>query len=293
MAENGTHKLILGLLSGLTLEKAKPFFLSLEKTGYAGDICLFVSDLDPATVAFLRARQINLVPLQKAFLNPRWARLAGLGKPFLTRRRWALLERHLALTYVHLHCARHFYCHSYLAECGGQYDHVMLADIRDVLFQKDPFAFDRPDGLSVFMEDPGRTIGTCPTNSNWIQHGFGKAVLKELHDQPIFCSGTIFGPPAVMLDYFDRVLRLYYARKTNHTIDQATHNYVLHKQPPEKVYRFSNDSGPVLTMANMDPRQIQFNDQGFLINQAGRVVNVVHQYDRHPEIARRLLKLLT
>ena len=30
---------------------------------------------------------------------------------------------------------------------------LMLADIRDVLFQKDPFAFEIPDGLCVFQED--------------------------------------------------------------------------------------------------------------------------------------------
>ena len=44
MAED-SKKLIMGLISGLSLEQIKPFFLSLEKTGYRGEICMAVSDL--------------------------------------------------------------------------------------------------------------------------------------------------------------------------------------------------------------------------------------------------------
>ena len=292
MTANPTRKLIMGLVANLPLEKTKPFFLSLEKAGYSGDICLFVRELDAATLAFLRARRINLIPFRRAFLRPTHARLAGLIKLFLRPDQRTRLDELLGLSYIHLHCARHIYCHEYLTECGAGYDQVMLADIRDVVFQNDPFDFEMPEGLSVFMEDPSRTIGTCPFTSSWVRKGFGEAVVKELHHERIFCAGVIFGTATAMRDYFAQVLPLYFARKTNQSIDQGTHNYILYKQPPPKVRRFEND-GPVLTMGYIDPARLRFNEQGLLVNAAGRVFNTVHQYDRHPEVAQRLLKVLT
>jgi hypothetical protein len=293
MIGNTARNLILGLISGMTQEQVSPFFLSLEKAGYRGDICLFVQGLAPETLAFLHARRVNLVPFQKNYLNPKWARFASLAWPFLKPRQRRRMEEQLALTYLHAHCARNVYCRSYLAECGRFYEHVMLTDVRDVLFQNDPFAFEIPDGLSVFMEDPGLILGTCPWDSQWIRHAFGAAVLKELSDKPIFCSGTIFGTPAALLDHLDQVLRLYYARKTHFSMDQASHNYVIYKQPAKQLHCFDNDAGPVLAMAHMDARQFHFNAQGLLVNSQGRVFNTLHQYDRHPELARQLLCTLT
>lgn len=59
--------IIIGLASDLTLAQLKPFFLSLEKVGYQGDICTFVSHWDRPALDFLRARRVNLVPFQRAY----------------------------------------------------------------------------------------------------------------------------------------------------------------------------------------------------------------------------------
>ena len=293
MTTSSSKKLILGLLSKMSLEKVMPFFLSLEKAGNRGDVCLFVSDLDAATLAFLRARRVNLIPFNRSYLKPKWARIISLIKPFLRPWKRARLEEQLALAYLHPHCARRVYCHAYLTECGAGYEQVMLADIRDILFQNEPFDFDMPDGLSVFMEDASQTIGTCPHTSNWVKRGYGQAVVNELRGERIFCAGTIFGSPTGLCDYFAQVLKLYYGRKIADTIDQGTLNYVLYKQPPPKVHRFDNDAGPVLTMGYIDPDRLRFNEHGLVVNPAGRVFNTLHQYDRHPELAQRLLKILT
>jgi hypothetical protein len=289
----GAKTLILGLATGMSLEQIAPFFLSLEKSGHRGDVCLFVRGLAPGTSAFLRARHVNLVPFQESFLKPKWTRLVHLCRPFLKPAPRRLLAEQWPLTYLHACCARHIYYRSYLAECGRDYDCVMLADIRDILFQKDPFAFSIPDGLSVFMEDARQTIGSNFSNASWMRDGFGESVLNELRDKPVFCAGTTIGSPAAMLDYFDRMLQLICARKTALPIDQAAHNVVIHRQPPPSLHRFDNDTGPVLTMAEMDPRQFRFSERGFLINATGQSFNTLHQYDRHGELAPKLLRLLT
>ena len=285
--------LILGMAVGMKLAHLQPFFLSLEKAGYRGDVCLCVADLEPVTLEFLRARRVNLIPFQKAYLKHKWSCLATACKLFMKPWQRRRFDEQMLLTYIHLHCARHVYFRNYLAECGSGYNLVMLADTRDILFQRDPFDFEFPAGLSVFLEDTSCTIGHCRSNSTWIREGYGKAVLGELSDKRIYCSGTIFGAPTVMLDYLEQVLQLYAARKPLRTIDQATENYILHKQPPKVWHAFDNDNGPVLTMAKMKPDQFRFNERGLLINPAGRVMNTLHQYDRHPELAMRLLRILT
>ena len=193
---------------------------------------------------------------------------------------------------MHPNCARFVYYRFFLQECGGNYDQVMLADIRDVLFQSDPFAFEMPDGLAVFLEDPSQTIGTCPSNSAWMRLGFGKSVLDELAAKPISCAGTVFGTTAAIRNHVAQKVHIFCQKKLRRSIDQATHNYILYKEPPPTVRVFDNDTGPVLTMGYVSPEKMRFNHNGFLVNSEGRVFNTLHQYDRHPDLRERLLRVL-
>ena len=293
MKTSTNRQLVMGLATGMTLVQLKPFFLSLEKSGYRGDACLFVSNLDAASLAFLRERRVNLVPFRQAFLKPHWLRFASLAKPFLNRNQSQLLDEHLAAAYLHPNCARLVYYRFFLDECGGNYDQVMLADIRDVLFQSDPFAFEMPDGLAVFLEDPSQTIGTCPSNSAWMRCGFSEAVLNELAAKPIACAGTIFGTTNAIRNYLKQKVHILCQKKQRRSIDQATHNFILYKEPPPALRVFDNDAGPVLTMGYVSSEKLRFNQHGLLVNSAGRVFNTLHQYDRHPDLRERLLRVLT
>jgi|ERR1019366_1137885 hypothetical protein len=293
MMVDDSKKLILGLLSGLSLEQTKPFFLSLEKSGYRGDVCMIVSDLGVATQAFLRARRVQLVPFQKAFLRGFSAGAARLPGFVLSRRRRALFDRQLAPAYMHPRCARHFFYQSCLQEWGGSYSQMMLTDVRDVLFQADPFAFELPDGLCVFLENRSRTIGSCEQNSRAMLRAFGRATLREMSDQSIVSTGTTFGTTAAIREHLARVTRILCEKKERKPIDKAVHNYLVHKEPPAKLHRFENFSGPVLTMGGIDPARLQFNDRGQIISPGGHVINILHQYDRHPELAQKLVSALT
>lgn len=295
MSKAPSKTLILGLLSGLSLEKSKPFFLSLEKSGYRGDVCLITSGLDAATQAFIRSRafNVNLVPFQRPYLRPVWARLIGCAKIFLARQQRRIFDEQLNPSYVHLHCAPFAYYRAFLAECGATYDQVMISDIRDVMFQSDPFSVALPPDLNFFAEDTSYTIGTCNSNAHWMRRGFGRAVLRELADKPISCSGTVLGTRDAMRNYVETMLRFFYQKKKKRTIHQATHNYILYKQPLPGLHCFSNDEGPVLTMGYVKPDKFRVNASGRLINRHGQIYTTLHQYDRHPEFAQRLMRVLT
>ena len=293
MMADDAKKLILGLLSGLSLEQTKPFFLSLEKSGYRGDVCMIVGDLGVATQAFLRARRVQIVTFQKAFLRGFSASAARLPSLVLSRRRRALFDRQLAPAYMHPRCARYFFYQSCLQECGGGYTHIMLTDVRDVLFQASPFAYELPDGLGVFVEERSRTIGSCEQNSRAMLRAFGRATLREMSEQLIVSTGTILGTTAAIREHLINVTRILCEKKERQPIDKAVQNYLVHKEPPAKLRRFENFSGPVLTMAGIDPARLQCNDRGQIISPDGHVINTLHQYDRHPELAQKLLRALT
>jgi hypothetical protein len=66
--------------------------------------------------------------------------------------------------------------------------------------------------------------------------------------------------------------------------DQAAHNLLLHEGKLEPAKRLQNFLGPVLTLGS--ETSYHLNAERDLVNRDGSVVNTVHQYDRHPELAR-------
>jgi hypothetical protein len=290
---NDSKKLILGLISGLSLEQVKPFFLSLEKSDYRGDVVMFVSDLGMATQTFLRSRRAHLVPFQKAYLKSFPAFATNLPRVVLSSRRRPLFDRQLAPAYMHPRCARYIFQQSFLQECGGGYNHVMLTDVRDVLFQANPFAFEIPDGLSVFLEDRSWNIGSCEHNSRAMLQAFGRGILSELSGKPIVTTGVTIGTTAAIREYLTRVTAILCEKRDRKPIDRAVQNFLVHKEPPAKLHQFENSSGPVLTLGGLDPARVQFNDRGQVVAADGRVVNILHQFDRHRELAQKLAAALS
>lgn len=289
---NDSKKLILGLISGLSLEQVKPFFLSLEKSEYGGDAVMFISDLGMAAQTFLRSRRVQLVPFQKAYLKSFPAFAAGLPRIVLSRRRRPLFERQLAPAYMHPRCARYIFQQSFLQECGGGYSHVMLTDVRDVIFQSNPFAFEMPDGLCVFLEDRSRNIGSCEHNSRAMSQAFGRGTLSELGDKPIVSSGVTIGTTAAIREYLARVTGILCEKHDRRPLDRAVHNFLVYKQPPTKLHQFENSSGPVLTMGGLDPARLRFNDRGQITTPNGHAFNILHQFDRHRELTQKLTATL-
>ena len=266
-----SKKLVLGLISGLSLEQVKPFFLSLEKCQYRGETCMVVGNLGLATLAFLRARHVQLIPFQKAFLRGLSEYAAKLPGSFLSPRRRSLYDRLLAPAYMHPRCARYFFYQSYLQECGGAFSHVLLTDVRDVLFQADPFASDPPDGLSVFLEDGGRCRET---------------------PAPV-ATGVILGTAPSIQEHLARLTDMLGRQRDRRPVDKPAHSFLVRQNPPPQLHCFENFAGPVLNLANVDSSALRFAPDGRLQGRAGQIASVLHQYDRHTDLQPKLTALLT
>ena len=304
---------VLGLVKGYAFEQIRPFVASLRATDYAGDICLFYSDLDESTVNSLREYDVDMVPFTMGTVNLGFKRIYifsllqrishTLGVVFPVHRLFAGLvntlasrskkgEEYLAKCRIaaksfNVYCVRFPLYYLYLAQNRGRYANVMLTDVRDVIFQRDPFAFEFGDDLCVFIEDDRQKMEDCPYNSEWLKTGFGEDVLREIGNEIPSCSGTTIGGYQAIMEYLELMVDQMLQLKSHPSgMDQGVHNYLLYKQQLKNVRIFQNRLGPVFTMGKTVDLPTAFDDEGFVLNKDGSIAHVLHQYDRHFELGK-------
>jgi len=280
------NNLILGTVMYYKFHVIKPFLSTLRSTGYSGDVVLFHSKIPLHTLSRLRQTGVILVPFETLFphLEP------GLAKHLIS---WADEKR---VRTLNLFCFRHLLAYCYLKEFAEKYQYVMLSDIRDVIFQKDPFDFSIGENLCCFLEREGVSLGQQPDNAGWIEFAFDKPTLERLSDNPIVCAGITIGPTNLIIDYLEKMIDAFMRApgkawdvtppfQKSRAADQAVHNYLVHSTMLSELTLYPNNDGPVLTIGTED--NVSLNNSGLIVNKRGAVPNIVHQYDRHWHIAKR------
>lgn len=194
------------------------------------------------------------------------------------------IERPAELEAVSYNAYRYFLYRDYLRR-SGPFTRILITDVRDVVFQRQPFSYPWDDGLTIALEDASTSIGTCPYMTNWITGHLGKAAWEALCSCRVSCSGTTVGSHAAMLGYLDMMIEhmipFISKRKSMAGYDQGVHNYLLWNSliNAEQV----DNSGPVLTLA-MKPGMPEQSASGLVLNDSGDVAHIVHQYDRKPDL---------
>jgi hypothetical protein len=158
-------------------------------------------------------------------------------------------------------------------------DRVFISDVRDVVFQGDPFGHVTDTDLEFFLEP--KQIKDCEFNSKKIKKLYGNKFLSEIGDKEISCAGTTIGTREGILKYLDKMLlELNRLRIQNDAFadDQAVHNYLIYNNYFPNHKKYNTGYGPVSTLHHL--REGIFNNQGQVINIDGTVVPIVHQWDR-------------
>jgi hypothetical protein len=257
------RNLVMGLATNYTTRELGAFVRSLRATGYDGDVVLWTLDVDPATEAFLRANRIR----QESFWEGQFLPMT----PILAR----------------FFCYYHFL--RALDRDGRPYRRVFLTDVRDVVFQADPFDTPMPKGLLAFLEDASQTIGSCRINSSWVRQAFGEQRLRQIGRQRISCAGTLLGTWTGILNYLLMIQLCAYECAPQirfvFGIDQAIHNLLLCTGRLDQVALVEN-AKHVWSLHHVPGTDIFITPQGRIADSRGRVCPVIHQYDRHPILAR-------
>jgi hypothetical protein len=201
--------------------------------------------------------------------------------------------RRLASEFHHIGCSRFF---SYLAFLEGWVDgasHVLLTDVRDVLFQADPFSYAPDDGLVLAMHKRSLTLGTEPTNARWLDYAYGRERWKSFANHPVSCAGTTMGTMGAVREYLTRmsaeIIRLTPRLVGQDGLDQGVHNFLLNtgQLPPARLAE--NGNGPFATLHGEDLAVFHRDSRRRLLNRNGSVVPIVHQFDRIPGLGAELI----
>jgi len=252
----------------------------------------------PSTYVYAPLRHGLLRVLRKILVS------TGLVAPVakVTQAIWKhsrILRKHIEAVTPYLlgiTLSRFFLTRSFIAMRANDYHAVLLIDSRDVVFQRNPLD-DFEGGLLTGLENS--VIEKQPQNCAWLQRVYGETpeVLNDLWPKKVICSGVTFGTTAQVLSYLDlmctefmeRLPRLAYIEY----LDQAVHNKILHGRSHNLDLRLTdNTKGSIVNLATSDLSEFDDDWSNGLRMQDGRIVGIVHQYDRHPELMQTLLARL-
>jgi len=285
------RQVIIGVIRRLTESQLTPFVESLRSTGYAGDCVLFSTSTNRSTIAYLHERGIQTIPFYYPAIRNHQLLLYGwsLWKFLLSRLQSRELQLKLARIVWDLFFIRFLFARNFI-KAHPEYSQIMLTDVRDVVFQSDPFEWmNDQKRVFCFEEMTGRTIGECPSNSRMVREVFGEEGWQKMQKFQISCAGVTFGTRVELLGYLERFLDLALGALSLRPCsgsDQGVHNRIVHVENLPYLKLLDNE-GPVFTMGCMPRDLIHVNAGGAVINNEGKVYPVLHQYDRLPELAKR------
>jgi len=292
-SEKPTRDVILTTLHRVNYEYASTFLTSLRLAGYRGEIVFFVSALAEETIARLEQDGIRIVRFNFTGkkVKQRLAKPWPVWRLLFQSRLPAHFKAKLAHAVFHLFYRRHLLYLEYLQSHHQDYDRVFLTDARDVYFQADPFSWNPPRGVHVFLEE--LTIGSCNLHGRWLTSQFGRPAAA-LRAKTISCAGTVFGDLDGIMQYLTAMVSLMMSARSlrEDAGDQGIHNYLVYQQPFAGLTLHDNQTGPVLTMGTMPATALRFDTQNRIVNNRGVVIPVLHQYNRLPEVEKILLARL-
>lgn len=258
-AGGAARRAVLGYATGYGAAELEPFVKSL-RAHFDGDVALYV-DGRPDVAGLLEGfGVIAEAPLPREAWAPH-----PVIERFAAYDRWVSARPHLA--------------------------EVLLTDVRDVVFQGDPFA--RPLGrLEVYTEGQGG-LAEHAFNMKHIRAVAGGALAKAVADRPSLCVGTVCGPAAEVSRLCRLLLMLAAIPRSGvggaFGADQAAFNLAVHLGLLDADVRPNFDR--VATIGDAQGEAIQVREDGMIVNPDGSVSPIVHQYDRHQHLADAVQRL--
>ena len=169
---------------------------------------------------------------------------------------------------------------------------ALLADVRDVIFQSDPFALLGPGEDCVFFEESGE-VGSCAINRGWIDRMFGEDAWRPFGERKIICAGTILGTRTGLLRFLDAFVDgVMCARRFdpafNGGFDQGITNYVVRAGLVSGSSVRVNGDG--VWTGRTDGKTARVDERGKVVSQNARTAAIVHQFDRDPVLLRSVVQ---
>lgn len=224
---DSSKSVVMGLATNYPLHTYKKFVGSLRATGYSGSIILGIAqDAPPNVLNYLAQQNVTTKILEFAdnctYLNA----VSHNGKP-ITKWKCPKAYPDYKITWARFPLYR-----DWLLDCPGCTDGVIVTDVRDAYFQRNPFeAVEKPLPLMLHEE-----IYPNITNTHWLTD-WPVSTCKNIKvgPVPVLCSGSTMGSRQGILDYVEVMVEEFDAWKVkkecrfeNNGDDQSIHNYLYY-----------------------------------------------------------------
>ena len=196
-----------------------------------------------------------------------------------------------------VHVERFLHIYNYLKD--NKFRYVITTDVKDVIFQKDPFIqlddmLSKTDKDLVFSSE-SILYKNEPWGDNNLMETFGPYIHDIFKENEIYNVGVLAGKGDAMRDL---ALNIFLAcvGKPIKICDQSTFNVMISMNPYLKtsLYKKSEDGWACQLGTTVDPSKIdQFKpllleqspimQDDKVVTSAGKEFSIVHQYDRVPE----------
>lgn len=292
---------ILGTATGYTPDKILTFLNSLKNVQYKGDVVLFLNEDQlkdyqeffkkinyPFKLKFVQTSIGVFYSSRK--ISKKKKKIIHFFSKYIVKKDSKLYKIFLIILGMP-HVSRFFEYSDYLVT--NKFKNVVLTDTRDVIFQKDLFK-EPINGLFLGMEDINTPIGYDSFHIKWISDVYGQNYLKSISDKQISCAGVTFGDYESIKNYLNVMLTEFinipYYTMVKCNYDQGIHNKLLYSNNFENVHKCQPLSSDILTLGLVNPQKIKVNSFGHILNEDGSIPAIVHQYDRHKNLEKMILK---
>lgn len=281
-SRNNIKTCVFGLVAKNRWRTVRPFFQSLRNTGYKGDIIAFIYSKNFTVYEeYLADYDIQAIIFEKEYpyyssINTHYPIPENILKtmPVLTNEPFFW------------HIIRHYLLNIWLQVYKYKYDYIFMGDVRDIVYQHNPFSWNFEYGVYLSHETQHCTYiesKFCSiANYNWIMtFNFPQYLMNNT----FINSGVIFGSTIELSEFYKEYVEFMSTRAYNTTCDQGVLNYwILTKETPfhYPVYIFKGGYGYARTIG-LDS-QMYLNlyepDSNLLFrNDDETIPLVIHQYD--------------
>lgn len=260
--------MVIGCAVGYGVADVTPFVKSLRAVTSAP--AALIIRPDPVMEAFLAEHDVAAVPADAP------DEFAGAYAPHIVVSRFLYSIRAL--------------------ELYPQAARALVTDVRDVVFQSDPFA-GATAPICYYLEDEPNTLRTNGggINLRWMSRVIGRKLADQLGDRGCVCVGTVLGDREQILEFcrlsllLAAIPRAEVVRTFGFGVDQATCNMLAHGRLIAGTAICPN-YGLVATVGRARPEELVLDAEGLVHNPDGSVSAVLHQYDRHPHLLEEVVR---
>lgn len=260
--------LVVGAGFGYGVAELRPFVRTLrEVAGFRGDVVLFVTSVTPEMVRFFAEYRIDFIVSDSISFVATLPANGRLIKYYDLLKQMRLEERP----------ARR----------------ILLTDVRDVIFQADPFGYDYTEVLFYTLYGSDFRVTDSQADLMWFRRAYGQGVADHVENRPLACCGTVLGTGAGILGYVSLFLEQYLlinpGLRAVQFLDQTIHNYILHYDlvRPSRVLENHDVIGTLMLGRRDFTLDANFRVTGL----NGKVPGILHGYDRHPDMLEHIRRI--